>query len=81
MPEPLPAPSPDQPAAPRFDKLSMLVGVVALISCGLFFLDRSGAVQVDEVVTIASIWVGLAAVALVGAALRLRTRMRQSAPG
>jgi hypothetical protein len=72
---------PTQSPVPRFDKLSMLVGVVALISSGLFFLNRSDAVHVDEVVAIASIWVGLAAVGLVRAALRLRTRMRPSAPG
>jgi hypothetical protein len=71
----------DQPVVPRFDKLSMLVGVVALISSGLFFLDRSGAVQVDEVITVASIWVGLAVVWLGRAALRLRAWMRPSAPG
>jgi multidrug transporter EmrE-like cation transporter len=58
-----------------FDKPAMLMGVVALIASGLYFLDLSGAVEVDEVVTAVSLWVGLGLVMVVRTGLRLRERV------
>lgn len=62
-----------------FDKLSMSTGVLALIGSGLFFLDHYGSVDVDEVVALASLWVGMALVALVRSGVKLQKRL--SAPG
>lgn len=59
----------------HFDKPAMIAGVLALIGSGLFFLDRSGAVEVDEIVAVASLWVGLALVGLVRSGMRLRHRL------
>jgi len=64
-----------------FDKPAMLMGVVALIASGLYFLDLSGTVQVDEVVTAVSLWVGLGLVMVVRSGLRLRERWGQHGPG
>jgi hypothetical protein len=58
-----------------FDKLSMTTGVLALTGTGLFFLDHSGAVQVDEVVALASLWVGMALVALARSAVKLQQKI------
>ncbi|MFN2536610.1 MAG: hypothetical protein ABR549_00480 [Mycobacteriales bacterium] len=58
-----------------FDKPAMLMGVVALIASGLYFLDLAGGVEVDELVTLVSLWVGLALVGLVRSVLRLRQRL------
>jgi hypothetical protein len=58
-----------------FDKPAMLMGVVALICSGLYFLNLAGAVEVDEVVTVVSLWVGLALVGLVRSGLRLQHRL------
>jgi len=58
-----------------FDKPAMLMGVVALVASGLYFLDLSGAVEVDEVTTAVSLWVGLALVMVVRSGLRLRERL------
>jgi hypothetical protein len=58
-----------------FDKPAMIAGVLALIGSGLFFLDRAGAVEVDEVVAVVSLWVGLALVGLVRSGLKLRERL------
>ncbi len=58
-----------------FDKPAMLMGVVALIASGLYFLDLAGAVEVDEVVTFVSLWVGLGLVLLVRSGLRLREHL------
>ena len=59
----------------HFDKPAMIAGVLALTGSGLFFLDRSGAVDVDEVVAVVSLWVGLALVGLVRSGLRLQQRL------
>ena len=59
-----------------FDKLSMTTGVLALTGSGLYFLDHSGAAQIDEVVAVGSLWVGLALVALVRSGVKLRQRLR-----
>lgn len=64
-----------------FDKPAMLMGVVALICSGLYFLDLSGAIDVDEVVLLVSIWVGLALVGLVRSGLRLQHRLSQRSAG
>jgi hypothetical protein len=66
----------DTRTTPRTDRLSLLVGVVALIGAGLTLLDAAGAVQVDEVVTVTSLWIGLAVVGLVRSAVRLQQRLR-----
>lgn len=58
-----------------FDKPAMLMGVVALVVSALYFLDLSGVVQVDEVVTVVTLWIALAAVGLLRAGLRLRERL------
>jgi hypothetical protein len=64
-----------------FDKPAMLMGVVALIASGLYFLDLAGAVHVDELVTVVSLWVGLALVGLYRSGLRLRERLRRERSG
>lgn len=61
----------------RFDLLSFLVGVSALIGAGLALLAHSGAVEVDEVVVAAALLVGLGATGLVRSALRLRAQARR----
>ena len=58
-----------------FDRPAMFMGVVALIASGLYFLDLAGAVEVDELVVAVSLWVGLAAVALVRSGIKLQKRI------
>lgn len=58
-----------------FDRPAMFMGVVALIASGLYFLDLAGAVEVDELVVVVSLWIGLAAVALVRSGLKLQHRL------
>jgi hypothetical protein len=65
----------------HFDKPAMLAGVVALIASGLYFLDLSGAADVDAVVAVVAMWVGLALVGVVRGVLRLRDRSRPAPPG
>jgi hypothetical protein len=64
-----------------FDKPAMLMGVVALIASGLYFLDLSGAVEVDEVIVAVSLWVGLGLVMVVRSLLRLQHRFSERSPG
>jgi hypothetical protein len=58
-----------------FDKPAMLMGVVAMIASGLYFLDLTGAVEVDELITAVSLWVGLGLVLLVRSGLRLKEHL------
>ncbi len=59
-------------AVRKVDRFSLLVGVTALVGAALVLLDRSGRVQVDEVVVLASFWIALGVVGLVRSVLRLR---------
>ena len=67
--------TPERKGHQHFDKPAMLMGVVAVISSTLYFLDLAGAVEVDELVTAVSLWVGLGLVLLVRSGLRLRDRL------
>ena len=58
-----------------FDRPAMFMGVVALIASGLYFLDLAGAVDVDELVIAVSLWIGVAAVALVRSGIKLQQRL------
>jgi hypothetical protein len=57
------------------DRSALVMGVLALVAAGLYFVDLSGAAQVDEVVAGVTLWVVLAAVLLVRSAVRLRQRL------
>ena len=57
------------------DKPAMLMGVVALVASALYFLDLGDVVQVDEVVALVTLWIALAVVGLLRAALRLKERL------
>jgi hypothetical protein len=57
------------------DRPALVMGVLALVAAGLYFVDLSGAAQVDEVVAGVTLWVALAAVLLVRSAVRLRQRL------
>ena len=59
----------------RHDRAALLVGVVALVVSGLYFLDLAGAVEVDEVVAAVTLWVALSLVWVVRTGLRLRERL------
>lgn len=62
----------------RFDYLSFLVGLAAVLGAGLYLLDDSGAVQVDELVAVATLWIALGTVGLVRTAQRFVSRRRMS---
>ena len=64
----------------RFDALSLLTGVVALIGAALYALDSMAEANVDELVVVASLWIGLAAVGLVRSAIGLIKRLRGPLP-
>lgn len=53
---------------------SLVMGVLALLLSGLYFLDLAGAVTVSGVVVLVTVWTGLAAVLLARSAVRLRQR-------
>jgi hypothetical protein len=61
----------------RFDTLSFVAGILALIGAGLFLLDDSGALRVDEAVTVAALLLALGAVGLVRSVGRL-ARVRRA---
>lgn len=63
----------------RQDRPALLMGVVALVASGLYFLDLADVVQVDGVIALVTLWVALSAVWVLRAALRLRERLSGSA--
>lgn len=65
----------------RVDRLSLLVGVLAVVGAVLVLLDRAGWVRVDELVVLASFWIALGGAGLVRSALRLRQRLRHGRDG
>lgn len=64
-----------------FDHLSFHAGLAACLGSGLYLLDRSGGVQVDEAVTGATLLIGLGAAGLLRAAARLVSRRGPSDEG
>ena len=62
----------------RQDRPALLMGVVALVASGLYFLDLADVVHVDEVVVAVSLWVALSAVWVLQAGLTLRRRLSGS---
>lgn len=59
-----------------FDPVSLLAGLLALTGAGLFLLDDAGLVQVDAVLTAATLLVVLGAFSLVRSLLGLRREER-----
>ena len=57
----------------RFDPLSFLTGVLALVGAGLVLLARSDVVEVDEAVVAAALLLAGGLVGAVRAVLRLRS--------
>lgn len=58
----------------RIHYTSMLTGLAALTGAGLYLLDDSGAVEVDEAVAAASLWIVLGSAGLMRAVHRLVSR-------
>ena len=54
---------------------ALVMGVVALLLSGLYFLDLAGTVAVSGTVTLVTVWIGLAGVMLLRSAVRLRQRL------
>lgn len=63
------------------DRPALVMGVIALVASGLYFVDLSGAADVDEVVAVVTLWVAIAVVLLVRSAVRLRQRLDQRLSG